>query len=442
MAEAASFRFGGVRWLLKPWTAPRRRPPPFHPPGTRRDSLFHPPQAPCTPARADEAAAAPGHGGAKGHPGFWGLAVGSCGIVYGDIGTSPLYAFRSALQPIVGRAQDAEIIGVVSLALWAMILVVTVKYVLFLMRADNKGEGGVLSLMALAQRAMGRRTRPIFVLGLVGAALFYGDSIITPAVSVLGAEDGLKTLPGIGPKVTTELVMIISVVILFALFMVQSRGTARVGALFGPVMLVWFAVIAALGVLHIKDAPEIFWAFNPWYGVRLILTHGYVGFLVLGSVFLTVTGGEALYADMGHFGRWPIQAAWLFLVLPALAMNYLGQGAFALSALHTAHGAHRHLADANWFYLMAPEHVRLPLALLATFASVVASQAVITGAFSLTQQAILLGLLPRMEVRRTSETQSGQIFLPQINHLLLVGVLLLVVMFRSADSWPTPTAWR
>ena len=377
---------------------------------------------------------APGRRRAKGHAGFLGLAVGSAGIVYGDIGTSPLYAFRSALQPIGDRARDADIIGVVSLALWAMILVVTVKYVLFLMRADNKGEGGVLSLMALAQRAMGRRTRAIFVLGLIGAALFYGDSLITPAVSVLGAEDGLKTIPGLGPKVTTELVMVISVVILVVLFMVQSRGTARVGALFGPVMLVWFAVIAGLGIFHIPDAPKIFWALNPWYGVHLILTHGYSGFLVLGSVFLTVTGGEALYADMGHFGRWPIQATWLFLVLPALALNYLGQGAFALDALHHAHAAHRHLADVNWFYLMAPDDLRLPLALLATFASVVASQAVITGAFSLTQQAILLGLLPRMEVRRTSETQSGQIFLPQINNLLLVGVLLLVVMFRTADD--------
>ena len=394
--------------------------------------------APKDPPACDAAGAVEGgaqaHGHAKGRPKFWGLALGSAGIVYGDIGTSPLYAFRSALQPIAAEARDAEVIGVVSLALWAMILVVTVKYVLFLMRADNKGEGGVLSLMALAQRAMGRRTRAIFVLGLVGAALFYGDSIITPAVSVLGAEDGLKTIPGLGPKVTTEVVMGISVVILIALFTVQSRGTARVGSLFGPVMLVWFAVIAALGLLHIKDAPAIFWAFDPWFGLRLILTHGYVGFLVLGSVFLTVTGGEALYADMGHFGRWPIQATWLFMVLPALALNYLGQGAFVLSALHAAHGAHRHLADANWFYMMAPDSLRLPLALLATFASVVASQAVITGAFSLTQQAILLGLLPRMDVRRTSETQSGQIFLPQINNLLLLGVLLLVVMFRTADD--------
>ncbi len=226
----------------------------------------------------------------------------------------------------------------------------------------------------------------------------------------------------------------ISIVILFGLFLVQSRGTARIGTLFGPVMVVWFFVIAGMGISHILDAPRIFAAANPWFGLRLLLTHGYIGFLVLGSVFLTVTGGEALYADMGHFGRWPIQAAWLFFVLPALALNYLGQGAFVLHALHAAHAAGRPLGDANWFYLMAPEHLRLPLALLATFASVIASQAVITGAFSLSQQAILLGLLPRMNVRRTSEKHTGQIYLPQVNSLLLLGVLVLVVMFRTADN--------
>ena len=396
---------------------------------------------PCDPAPGDVTGAnadAVVHGKAKGkagrHAGFWGLALGSTGVVYGDIGTSPLYAFRAALTPLAGRAREADVIGVVSLALWAMVLVVTVKYVLFVMRADNKGEGGVLSLMALAQRALGKRTRLVFVLGLVGAALFYGDSIITPAVSVLGAEDGLKTLPGIGPHVTDGLIMGISIVILIALFLVQSRGTARIGTLFGPVMVVWFFVIAGMGIGHILDAPRIFAAANPWYGVRLLLTHGYLGFLVLGSVFLTVTGGEALYADMGHFGRWPIQAAWLFFVLPALALNYLGQGAFVLHALHEANAAGRPLGDANWFYLMAPDHLRLPLALLATFASVIASQAVITGAFSLSQQAILLGLLPRMNVRRTSEKHTGQIYLPQVNSLLLLGVLVLVVMFRNADN--------
>ncbi len=386
-------------------------------------------------AGKDAAGLGDGHGGKRhGKAGFIGLSVGSIGVVYGDIGTSPLYAFRSALAPVADRAREAEILGVVSLALWAMILVVTVKYVLFVMRADNKGEGGVLSLMALAQRALGKRTTLVFILGVMGAALFYGDSIITPAVSVLGAEDGLKTLPGIGPHVTDQLIMLISVVILFGLFLVQSRGTAKIGQFFGPVMLVWFLAISAMGILHIADSPRIFAAINPWWGVRLIATHGYVGFLVLGSVFLTVTGGEALYADMGHFGRWPIQAAWLFFVLPALALNYLGQGAFVLSALHHAHAAGRPLGDANWFYLMAPEHLRLPLALLATFASVIASQAVITGAFSLSQQAILLGLLPRMDVRRTSETHTGQIFLPQVNTLLLVGVLVLVVMFHTADN--------
>ncbi len=395
---------------------------------------------PCDPPSGDVSAANAEHvlhgkdKRKRRHAGFWGLALGSTGVVYGDIGTSPLYAFRAALTPLEARAREADVIGVVSLALWAMILVVTVKYVLFVMRADNKGEGGVLSLMALAQRAIGRRTRLVFALGLIGAALFYGDSIITPAVSVLGAEDGLKTLPGIGPKVTDKLIMIISIVILFALFMVQSRGTARIGLLFGPVMVVWFVVIAAMGVMHIADAPGVFQAVNPWYGLRLIATHGYIGFLVLGSVFLTVTGGEALYADMGHFGRWPIQAAWLFFVLPCLALNYFGQGAFVLHALETARAAGKPLADANWFYLMAPDNLRLPLALLATFASVIASQAVITGAFSLSQQAILLGLLPRMNVRRTSETHTGQIYLPQVNLLLLVGVLVLVVMFRTADS--------
>ncbi len=385
-----------------------------------------------TPSNAE--AVLHGVGKAARHPGFWALSLGSTGVVYGDIGTSPLYAFRAALTPLADRARAADVIGVVSLALWAMVLVVTVKYVLFVMRADNKGEGGVLSLMALVQRTQGRRTRFVFALGLIGAALFYGDSIITPAVSVLGAEDGLKTLPGIGPHVTDSLIMLISVVILFALFLVQSRGTARIGAFFGPIMVVWFVVIAAMGVSHILDSPAIFQAVNPWFGLRLLITHGYVGFLVLGSVFLTVTGGEALYADMGHFGRWPIQAAWLFFVLPALALNYLGQGAFVLHMLQSAHAAGRPLADANWFYLMAPEHLRLPLAVLATFASVIASQAVITGAFSLSQQAILLGLLPRMNVRRTSETHTGQIYLPQVNSLLLLGVLVLVVMFRTADN--------
>jgi KUP system potassium uptake protein len=378
---------------------------------------------------------------------FLALAIGSLGVVFGDIGTSPLYAFRSALMSMQNEGEiergastissivhPSQIYGVISLALWALIMVVTVKYVLFLMRADNKGEGGVLSLMALAQRALGRRTLAIFTLGLVGAALFYGDAVITPAISVLSAVEGLRTIDAIKASVSTGLVMGISIVILLALFFVQSRGTARVGQLFGPVMLLWFGVIFCLGAAHLMDDPHIFFAFNPGYGVEFLIHHGFIGFLVLGSVFLTVTGAEALYADMGHFGRWPIQSAWLFIAFPCLAVNYLGQGADALAKLSRANALHLPFTDHDWFFIMAPDVLRPALVILATVATIIASQAVITGAFSLSQQAIQLGLLPRMDVRRTSETQTGQIFLPQINQMLLVGVLLLVVMFQTSDA--------
>jgi len=366
---------------------------------------------------------------------FWLLAVGSMGVVFGDIGTSPLYAFRSALSTMEGETVlRADIYGIVSLALWALIMVVTVKYVLFLMRADNKGEGGVLSLMALAQRAMGHRTLVVFILGLLGAALFYGDAVITPAISVLSAIEGLRTIPSLGHSVDTGVVMTISVAILLALFLVQSRGTAKVGAFFGPIMLLWFAVILALGVTHLLDDPRVFFSLNPVYGIEFLVRHGFVAFLVLGSVFLCVTGAEALYADMGHFGRWPIQSAWLFLVLPCLALNYLGQGAAALHTLSIAVARGEPMPDRNWFFIMAPPELRAALVVLATVATIIASQAVITGAYSLSQQAIQLGLLPRLDVRRTSETQTGQIFLPQINLMLLVGVLLLVVMFQTSDN--------
>ncbi|MGH6970436.1 MAG: KUP/HAK/KT family potassium transporter, partial [Caulobacteraceae bacterium] len=351
------------------------------------------------------------------------------------VGTSPLYAFRSALSTMQGEVvQRPDIYGVVALALWALIMVVTVKYVLFLMRADNKGEGGVLSLMALAQRAIGRRTAALFTLGLIGAALFYGDAVITPAISVLSAIEGLRTIPGAEHAVNTDLVVVISIAILFGLFLVQSRGTARVGALFGPIMLVWFFALLALGVRHVFDDPRVLFSLNPGYGILFLVRHGFVGFLVLGSVFLTVTGAEALYADMGHFGRWPIQSAWLFLALPCLALNYLGQGAIALQALRHAIAHGHDMPDLNWFFLAAPSYLRLPLVILAALATIIASQAVITGAYSLSQQAIQLGLLPRMDVRRTSETQTGQIFLPQINNMLLVGVLLLVVVFQTSDN--------
>ena len=370
----------------------------------------------------------------KGH-GFFALAVGSVGVVFGDIGTSPLYAFKEALH---ATAKDGvtrpEILGVVSLALWALILVVTIKYVLFIMRADNKGEGGVLSLMALAQHAIGKRTTLVFVLGVVGAALFYGDAVITPAISVLSAVEGLRTIPMFEAHVTTQVVLVIATVMLLGLFFIQSRGTAVVGRLFGPVCAVWFVVMFALGAYHLADNPGVVAAINPYYAVSFLLHHGMAGFIVLGAVFLTVTGAEALSADMGHFGRWPIQAAWLFFVLPCLAVNYLGQGAFALHTLDVAEAAGRPMPELNWFFEMAPEFLRLPLVFLAGAATVIASQAVITGAFSLTQQAIQLGLMPRQDIKRTSETQSGQIFVPQLNTMLLVGVLAIMFTFQTSSA--------
>jgi KUP system potassium uptake protein len=364
-----------------------------------------------------------------------GLSVGAIGVVFGDIGTSPLYAFKEALsQAAADGISRNEILGVLSLALWALILVVTIKYVLFLMRADNNGEGGVLSLMALTQRAIGRRTALIFTLGVLGAALFYGDSVITPAITTLSAFEGLKTVPGLEHVVTTRTVMLVSTIVLLALFFVQSHGTARVGKMFGPVMCLWFAAIAGLGVWHTIQHPEVLWAINPWYGLRFLFEHGFTAFLVLGAVFLTVTGAEALYADMGHFGRSPIQAAWLFLCLPALMLNYLGQGGVALEALARARLHHAGFPNLDWFFIMAPEVWRAPLVVLSAVASVIASQAVITGAFSLTQQAVQLGLLPRIDIKRTSETVAGQIFVPQINTMLMIGVLVVVVLFRSSDA--------
>ncbi len=364
---------------------------------------------------------------------FLPLAIGSIGVVFGDIGTSPLYAFKEAVgQAARDGLTKPEVLGVVSLALWALIIVVTVKYVAFLMRADNKGEGGVLSLMALAQRAVGRRTPLILVLGLGGAALFYGDAAITPAISVLSAIEGLRSVPSLAPHVTPSIVIGITLAILIALFLVQSSGTSKVARFFGPICIVWFAVIAALGAAHIPDAPGVLLAINPWYGLSFLVTHGAAGLLVMGSVFLTVTGAEALYADMGHFGRWPIQAAWLFVVLPALALNYLGQGALTLATLSRVGGDN--FQNLDWFFLLAPEPLRAPVVALAAVATVIASQAVITGAFSLSQQAIQLGLLPRMTLTRTSATEAGQIFVPEVNLLLLVAVVLLVGVFKSSSG--------
>ena len=357
---------------------------------------------------------------------FWALALGSVGVVFGDIGTSPLYAMREALHHSrSGGTAELAVLGVVSLVIWALVLIVTVKYVIFLMNADNKGEGGTLALMALAQRVSpGRRSVIIFLLGVFGAALFYADGIITPAVSVLGSMEGMKEIPGIGPRLA-PLVLPATAAILIALFLVQARGTASVAKLFGPVTAAWFLVLAGLGLYHISDDFSVFRGLSPHYGVLFLLDNGFLGFVILGSVFLAVTGAEALYADMGHFGKGPIRAAWVFLVLPSLILNYLGQGAMVLAHPETAK---------NPFFEMIPDAVYWPVWLLAIAATVIASQAVITGAFSMTQQAVSLGLLPRIDIRRTSETQAGQIYVPQVNTLLLVGVLVLLVMFRTSSN--------
>jgi KUP system potassium uptake protein len=351
------------------------------------------------------------------------LALGSVGVVYGDIGTSPLYAFREATTAAAagGAVNRTIVLGVLSLVLWALIVVVTLKYVLILLRADNNGEGGTLSLTALATRALGKRTTFVFFLGVIGAAMFLGDSIITPAISVLSAVEGLKVVA----PTFAELVVPLTVLILIALFATQSRGTAKVAALFGPVMVVWFVTIAVLGLMHISDDPSVLAAINPYYGVRFLLTHGMIGLVTLGAVFLAVTGGEALYADLGHFGRKPIQTAWLFLVLPALLMNYFGQGAKVLADPS---------AIENPFYRLMPEMMVLPMVVLATAATVIASQAVITGAYSLVHQAIQLGLLPRLAILHTSASLAGQIYIPRVNWALLVGVLLLVGIFHTSSS--------
>ena len=369
------------------------------------------------------------------HPAFVALTIGAIGVVFGDIGTSPLYAFREALAQSASNGIDAsEILGVLSLALWTLTLIVTVKYVMFLMRADNHGEGGVLALTALARRALGMRSRIAIVLGATGAALFYGDAIITPALSVLSAMEGLKTIPSAAGIFDEHVIRLLTIAILVGLFLIQSRGTAHVSRLFGPVCIVWFVAIGGLGLWHIADEPSIIRVLSPTYGVAFLMTHGMLGLFVLGAVFLTVTGAEALTADMGHFGRAPIRAAWFVLVWPALVLNYLGQGAFALSQLEAAERAGRPFANQDWFFLMAPEGGRPFLVILAGLATVIASQAVITGAFSLTQQAVQLGLLPRLRIRQTSAAFAGQIYLPAINWLLLFGVLVLVIQFKTSSA--------
>ncbi len=366
------------------------------------------------------------------------LTIGAIGVVFGDIGTSPLYAFREALGQAGSDGLIREdIVGVLSLALWALILIVTIKYIAFLMRADNDGEGGVLALLALTRRGNAGTSRLLLVLGAVGAALFFGDAMLTPALSVLSAVEGLKTLPGVGSGISQQTIIFISLIILMALFAVQRRGTGAMSKLFGPICVVWFLAIGAIGAMHIADAPAILAAFLPWHAVNFLLTNGVLGLFVLGAVFLTVTGAEALTADMGHFGKMPIQLGWLVLVFPALSLNYLGQGAFALKTLEQAQLTGTTFANQDWFFQMIPVDVRLPMVLLATAATIIASQAVITGAYSLTQQAIQLGLLPRLNIKQTSAGHKGQIYIGSVNWMLLAGVVWLVVGFGSSSAMAT-----
>jgi KUP system potassium uptake protein len=350
---------------------------------------------------------------------LWPLALGSMGVVFGDIGTSPLYALREAVKASAGGA-DA-VLGILSLVVWTMLLIVTLKYVLVLLNADNKGEGGTFALMALGQSVAKRSAALILVLGVVGAAFFYGEAVLTPAISVLSAVEGLKLVT---PHIGEHAVIALTVAILVLLFAVQSRGTAKVAQYFGPVMLAWFAAIAVGGLVHIIDDPRVFLALNPVLGVQFLMTHGVIGLVVMGLVFLCVTGAAALYADLGHFGRKPIQVAWLAIVQPALIINYFGQGALLLA---------NPAAIDNPFYRLYPGWALIPMVVLATVATVIASQAVITGAFSFTRQAIQLGLLPRLAVRHTSESVAGQIFLPRVNQILFALVLLVTLTFRSSS---------
>jgi KUP system potassium uptake protein len=355
------------------------------------------------------------------------LALAALGVVYGDIGTSPLYTMHEAFAAEYGFAPNvANVYGIVSLILWSLVLVVVVKYLTFILRADNRGEGGVLAMLALLlQRAHrfedGRWKKPLIILGLFGTALLFGDGVITPAISVLGAVEGLEVIT---PKLE-PFVVGITIAILFGLFLFQHHGTARVGRIFGPVMIAWFGVIGALGLFEIVREPRILAAANPWFGARLLFDHGYRGFAVLGAVFLAVTGAEALYADIGHFGKKPIRLAFFALVLPALALNYLGQGALLLR---------EPAAVANPFYMLAPRWFLYPLLVIATLAAIVASQALISGAFSLAQQSVQLGYSPRLTIVHTSDKEYGQIYVPEVNMALMLGTLAIVLYFRSSSA--------
>ena len=390
---------------------------------------------------SEQAAAAAGPGGIVPHGqqhgqqahssgGLLKLSIGAVGVVFGDIGTSPIYAFRetfSGHHPIV--ADQMHIVGVLSLVFWSMMMVVTFKYVLTIMKADNNGEGGSLALLALINsKTQGAAwTAPFVLLGVFATALFYGDSMITPAMSVLSATEGLQY---VDPRFK-EAIVPIAVAILFGLFAIQSRGTEKVGKLFGPIMILYFGTLAVLGLMYIVNMPSIILAtINPMNAVHFYMNDGFRAFIAMGSVVLAITGAEALYADMGHFGRKPIGLSWMCFVLPALMLNYMGQGAMVLS--QDAAGAARLITDP--FFLMIPDAVRIPVVILALFATIIASQAVISGAFSLTQQAIQLGFIPRMEIRHTSASAAGQIYIPAINWGLMIMVLLLVLTFQSSSN--------
>ncbi|TWG49615.1 potassium transporter Kup [Aminobacter sp. J44] len=372
----------------------------------RHDAAETPPEQECEPPASSTAA----------------LTLGALGVVYGDIGTSPIYAFREAVRAAAGDGPntDYDILGILSLILWSLILIVAVKYMLIVLRADNRGEGGVLSLMALARHDAGRFTGLIVMLGMAGAALFYGDAVVSPAISVLSAVEGLEVVT---PALSNWIVPI-AVAILIGLFFVQKYGTGRVAIVFGPITAVWFVVLAVIGLYHVILNPYVLIAINPYYAFYFLFQHSGVAMAVFGAIFLAITGAETLYADLGHFGRRPIMLAWFILVFPALLLNYFGQGAYVL---------HNHDSRQPLFEML-PEWGALPFVLLAMLATVIAGQAAITGAFSLTRQAIQLSLLPRLDVQHTSAEQSGQIYVPQINMFLLIGVVILALAFRSSSA--------
>ena len=372
-------------------------------------------------SNGNHAATHVGHG----RKGLAGLVVGAIGVVFGDIGTSPLYTLKEAFSPHYGLVANHDtVLGILSLVFWALMLVVTLKYVTIIMRADNEGEGGIMALMALSQRILPKGSKSVYVvgiLGIFGASLFFGDSVITPAMTVLSAIEGLEV---VAPRLHSWIVPL-TIGVLMVLFATQRFGTEKVGRVFGPVMALWFLALAAIGALNVANNPEVIQALNPWWGARFFIDHGWHAIFILGAVVLAVTGGEALYADMGHFGARPIRYGWYIFVLPALMLNYLGQGALLLEMPAAAK---------NPFYLGVPEWGRVPMIVLATMAAVIASQAVITGAFSVARQAMQLGYIPRMATKHTSKATIGQIYIPWVNWILMLAVIALVLAFRTSTA--------